>query len=113
MPSDLSGETMNHELLIGTAGIQGAGGPTPDFTLPAGFLFADGGTITFFGANSGTYGALPTDGLHSEAWASGATVNSPQNFAGAIGLVPEPTSFVLLICGGIGAFYLFLRRRTA
>src|SRR5262245_39383617 len=30
-------ETFNHHLLFGTAGIQAAGGPAPDYTIPNGF----------------------------------------------------------------------------
>src|SRR5437867_1544656 len=61
--SSLSGSTANRALLFGTAGIHAAGAPTPDYTIPAGFLFAGGGAINFFGANSGLYSALPTDGV--------------------------------------------------
>src|ERR1051326_4647652 len=63
LPSSLPGDTTNHNLLLGTAGLQGAGGPAPDFIIPNGFLFAGGATISFFGFNGGAYSSLPTDGV--------------------------------------------------
>ena len=49
VPSNLSTstDTSNKEFLIGTAGIQAAGAPAPDFVMPNGFLFLGGGTISF------------------------------------------------------------------
>src|SRR5882762_7539822 len=63
-PSNLPSESLNHAFLLGTAGLQAAGGPAPDFIVPANFLFAAGGSISFFNA-SGSYTALPTDGVNS------------------------------------------------
>ena len=57
----LGGSTFGHTLLFGTAGIHAAGGPTPDYIIPNNFLFTAGGSISFFGLNGGSYGALPTD----------------------------------------------------
>src|SRR5829696_8128297 len=62
VPSDLVGSTFGRALLFGTAGIQAAGAPAPDFIIPNNFLFTGGGTINFFGLGSGPYTALPTDG---------------------------------------------------
>lgn len=116
IPANISSATASHALLFGTAGIQALGAPTPDYILPNNFLFQGGGTISFFGANSGAYLSLPIDGLLSRTWSSGGNaLNTPQNFAGQVGMltpVPEPSTFALL---GAGAFGLWLmhRRRSA
>jgi hypothetical protein len=105
----LPGNTFGQHVLFGTAGLQAAGGPAPDFTLPDGFLFSAGGNISFFGLNSGAYAALPTDGTLSRDWNSNTNAtNSPTNYSGQTGqvVVPEPMTFALLACGS-----LFLRRR--
>jgi hypothetical protein len=110
IPANLPGDSTGHTFLIGTAGLAAAGGPTPDFIMPNGFLFAAGGTINFFGANSGPYSALPTDGLLSRTWGGGNAVNSPKNFAGQTGSVPAPTSLALAAAGGLA---LSTRRRRS
>jgi serralysin len=113
MPSDTASPTFNHALLFGTAGLAAAGGPTPDFIIPNGFLFSAGGTINFFGANSGAYTALPTDGNNSRAFpASTNQANTPQNFAGTVGhVVPEPATAVLSVSAGICLIFVVSRRR--
>lgn len=98
----LSGSTLNHALLFGTAGLQAAGGPAPDYIIPNNFLFQAGGTLSYFAQGGGPYSALPTDGVLSRTWVGGGSaVNSPQNFAGQIGLVtvPEPAALSLLGLG--------------
>jgi len=87
IPSNLPGDTAIHSLLLGTSGIQAAGGPAPDYIIPTGFLFSGGGTISFWGQNSGSYSALTTDGVFSRTWGDGNATNSPQNFAGQTGVV--------------------------
>jgi hypothetical protein len=102
--------TFGHALLFGTAGVQGAGGPLPDFILPNGFLFTGGGTINFFGLNSGGFGALPTGGFLSYSYPDGTLAgNSPENYAGQIGQIPEPTTAALFGAGALGL--LSIRRR--
>jgi serralysin len=115
MPSDTASPTFNHALLFGTAGLTAAGGPTPDFIIPDGFLFSGGGTINFFGANSGAYTALPTDGNNSRAFpASTNQANTPQNFAGTVGhVVPEPATAMLSFSAGICLLFVVSRRRHA
>jgi hypothetical protein len=109
-------DSLNHSLLFGTTGLHAAGGPTPDFIIPNGFLFTAGGTIDFFGfsgsTNDLTYSPLPTDGIHSLAYANGPSViNSPRNYSGQTGqVVPEPGAITLAIIGGAWAS-CFLRRR--
>jgi hypothetical protein len=114
LPSNLPGDTLNHAFLIATTAADAAGAPTPDFVLPANFLFAGGGTISFFGQNSGTYTALPTDGVLSRTWGDGNAVNSPQNFAGQAGVVavPEPAAWALAALGGFGLLVVLRRRRS-
>ena len=119
IPSNLSSSsTGGHTFLVATASLQAAGGPAPDYpTLPTNFLFANGGTINFFGANTGlVYTALPTDGVTSHAIPGNTNqTNSPKNFAGAtssVGPVPEPTTWALLGMGGVGLCVL-MRRRAA
>ena len=90
LTNDAPSDTLNHALLLATASAQTSGAPTANYTLPTNFLFAGGGTISFFGANSGAYTNLPTDGTLSRTWASGNAVNTPQNFAGTVGQVTNP-----------------------
>jgi hypothetical protein len=118
LPSNLPGDTTGHAFLIGTAGIQAAGGPAPDYVLPANFLFLGGGTISFFGANSPlTYAALPTDGVLSRITfgGSGTANNSPQNFPGQIGavVVPEPAMIGLFALGAGFGLCFVMRRRSS
>ena len=116
-PTRTLGPTANKTLLLGTAGLQAAGGPAPDFIIPDGLLFTGGGTIAFFGQNPGPYTALPTNGIASRIWGAGNnTINSPTNFAGQAGVVsvgvPEPTS-IILVSLGLGSAYCVSRRRKA
>jgi hypothetical protein len=98
----LPGSTLNHSLLFATAGLQAAGGPAPDYIIPDGFLFSAGGTINFFGQNSGPYTALPTDGFMSRNWNAGTNgLNSPTNYAGQTGSVPNPGVLALAAAGGV------------
>ena len=109
---NLTAPTANRSLLFGTAGLQAAGGPVPDYIIPNNFLFTGGGSVAFFGANSGAYTALPTNGIASRIWTSGLnnTINSPTNYAGVTSSVPEPTSLVLVPVA-LGSMYWMSRRR--
>jgi hypothetical protein len=116
-PLPLSTNTLGHMLLFSTAAVQGAGGPAPDYILPDNFLFSGGGSITFFGANGGAYGAIPTDGSLAYNWTNNSTLlNSPTNFAGqtgTIGAVPEPSSLLLSLAAGSGLYGWVSSRRRA
>lgn len=104
-------DSFGHTFLLGTAGLQAAGGPAPDFVVPDGFLFTGGGSIDFFGLNGGSYPALPTNGSLSLNWDFGTTgTNSPKNFAGQTGVVPEPAALVLAGCAGGFGLYAMMRR---
>jgi hypothetical protein len=109
----LPGNTFGRTLLFGTAGLQAAGGPAPDFVIPNNFLFSAGGRIDFFGANSGAYAALPTAGTLSRSWTGGGNaVNSPANYLGQSGTVvaPDPASGSVLAAGTLAAIARRRRR---
>jgi len=114
IPNSLSSDSFGHALLFGTSGLHAAGGPTPDFVIPNGFLFAPGGTFSYFGLGGGSYSALPTDGVMSRTWGDGNAPNSPQNFSGATGfvVVPEPATWGLLALG-VGTFCWICRRPSS
>ena len=115
--SSLPGNTLDHMLLFGTAGIQAAGGPAPDYVIPDNFLFTGGGAVNFFGTNSGIYGPLPTDGTLALNWmTSGTMPNSETNFSGQSGIVgvPEPTTMALTpFAVGLAGVFRWLTRRRA
>jgi hypothetical protein len=115
--NNLVGNTLDHMLLFGTAGIQAAGGPAPDYIIPNDFLFTGGGSINFFGLNSGTYTALPTDGILARMWQAGDIPNVETNFSGVTGSitpVPEPTTMMLTpFAVGLGGLFRWLSRRRA
>jgi serralysin len=99
-PNNLAGVPPVSHMLLGTAGIQAAGGPAPDFIIPNNFVFTAGGNISFFNA-SGAYPGLPTDGNLSYTWGGGTAANTPLNFNGQSGhvSVPEPATTSLLLAG--------------
>ncbi len=87
-PTNLgSSTTENRRFLVATAAFKGLGGPSPDYTLPDGFIDASGDTVTLVGADSVTFASLPTDGILSADRFGGTALNSPENFAGATGSI--------------------------
>lgn len=110
---DTASPTGTHALLIATSNISMFGGPTPDFILPFDFLFSGASTINFLGTIQGAinYAGLPTDGTLSLAIPGLTTqVNSPQNYNGTIGSVPEPVTWSLLGLGGLALCFVLRRR---
>jgi hypothetical protein len=90
--------TANKTYLIGTPGFAALNLVTPDFTIPAGFLYLTNGTVNFGSFDSATYTSLPTDGTTSLNRASFVSssiatqaVNSPKNFAGQMGTIMSAT----------------------
>jgi serralysin len=93
-PSDLpSTQTANTSVLLATQGFANLGVVTPNFIIPAGFLFQGSGQINF-GPNADTfnYSALPTNGTLSIGVGGVTGTNSPTNFAGQTGTVSVPGS---------------------
>lgn len=92
-PTNSGSPTTNKSLLIATTGFGSLpGGVTPDFTIPANFLFLEGGSLSLIGANTLNYGpgALPLDGLMSLGRGGVTSINSPKNFAGQQGSIMCP-----------------------
>jgi hypothetical protein len=93
---NLPSNTANRFFLVATQGFVNLGIVTPDYIIPAGFLFIGGGSANYAGAHpSLAYPVLPTDGVNALD-ANGTVVqNVARNFAGASGSVttlPPPTT---------------------
>jgi hypothetical protein len=85
-----SNSTANRSFLIGTPAFTALGLIAPDYTMPAGFLFTNGGTVNYAGVDQVTYAALPTDGV-TALFSDGTTQqNLAKNFAGATASVTAP-----------------------
>jgi len=88
--------TTPKSLLIATAGFGSLpGGITPDFILPANFIFTVGsGSVELVGAAtlliSYSSGGLPLDGITSLGQGGATGVNSPRNFAGQTSSISCP-----------------------
>lgn len=101
-PSNLpSSSTANTSVLIATQAFANLGIVTPDFIVPAGFLFTSGGTLNFGNVDTITFGALPADGINSVNRSGTQAAASPTNFAGTTGSLP-PTPELLIINGTAG-----------
>lgn len=80
--------TANTWVLAATTGFQSLpGGVTPDYIIPANFFNTGGGTLNYAGIDNWSYGAVPTDGVHSLLRNGSTAVNSPTNFGGSTGSV--------------------------
>ncbi len=102
--------------LLGTTGFADLGVVEPDWIIPDGFLLIDGGTASlasprFLTFDTRVYAALPTDGLISLNADGTTAINSPTNFAGETGVVPEPST-ALLLASGIAALAVRRKRRA-
>ncbi|MGZ5195141.1 MAG: calcium-binding protein [Ramlibacter sp.] len=100
-PTNLpSAATANTHVLIATQGFANLGIVTPDFIVPNGFLFTDGGSVTvnYAFVDSVTYSTdLPLNGSNSLNFSSGGVqvqgrtgtvgVASPTDFAGVTGTI--------------------------
>jgi hypothetical protein len=121
-PKDLVGDTLNKHVLIGTPGYEAIPGvPKPDYTFPANNFFNPAGdTVDYDGLDTFTFGAgeLPTNGTSSlnKDWGGAVittAVNSPVNFLGETGQVPEPAAAAWLMAGAMLGSARRSRRRIA
>jgi hypothetical protein len=121
LPSATS--TANAWVLIATSNFGSLpGGVVPDYVLPSGNFFSTGGdTLTYASSvDSWTFGAVPTDGVHSLMRNGTTPQNAPINFSGATGSVnlstatPALPSIAIVVL--VGAMLLagsgLLRKRT-
>jgi hypothetical protein len=125
-PSNLpSSDTANKMFLLGTPGYAAiAGVPAPDYTIPANFFNPAGDTLQYGSTGPDgvvdltTFGPMPANPLQSlnRVGTSGnvytAAINSPTNFAGATGTVPEPGAVVAFVAMAIVAVARRQARRT-
>jgi hypothetical protein len=103
-------DTSDRTLLIATANFQAITGVAPDYTLPANFMSANGGTVLFDGSfDSITYGAGAYTGTNALGPGAVSQTPTPKNFAGQTATipVPEPGAGVMAAAAGIAC----LRRR--
>jgi hypothetical protein len=111
--------TANRHFLIATPGFASLpGAVTPDFTFAAAnFMSTVADTINFSNVDTFVFGSgeLPTDGINSlnEPYNSNVRTtaqNSPTNFAGQVGSLPEPSGWLGMLAG---AFLVFGLARMA
>lgn len=129
-PSDLPvPATALKNFLVGTQGYAALNVVAPNYIIPDGFLFTNGGSLDYAAVDSLVYGALPTDGVLSIGRTGAAAVNSPTNFAGNTGSIstsPPPANqsgapaiptaspaVLFVIAGLIGSVALLLFRRRS
>ena len=89
-PTDLPGDTSGRRMLIATQGFAALGIVTPDYVVPNGFFFRNGGSVNFASVDNWVHGALPTDNRSINRSGTPGTP-SPTNFNGATGTVSLPT----------------------
>jgi hypothetical protein len=98
--------------LVATPGFAAIAGVTADYTFSSGpFFNPHGDTLNYAGVDSFTFSALPADGIHALNRNNAIVVNAPINFAGEIGFVPEPATWILLSTGAVGLGVALRRRK--
>jgi hypothetical protein len=92
IPSNLpSSSTASRSVLIATAGFAALNLVTPDFTIPAGFISTDGGTLDYAsGTDHINLPPLPTDGATAIDRNGTSVPATPKNFAGATAALTAP-----------------------
>jgi hypothetical protein len=116
-PSNLSStSTANQHMLVATPGFASLpGAVTPDYTLSAWNFFATAADTLNFAAGfdtiTWTADQLPTNGidaLHEDYDGTNRHTgpNSPTNFAGQVGSLPEPSGWLGLLVGSATVFAL-------
>lgn len=111
--------TANRYMLIATPGFASLpGAVSPDFTLDAANFMSNVADTINFGESSDTLvfgsGELPTNGLDALHEDFGGTnrhpgPNTPTNFAGQVGSLPEPSGWLGLLAGTVAVFGLARR----
>lgn len=90
LPSNM---TAGRRFLLATANFEALTGITPDYIIPANFLFP-AGNVNFAGLAGGadvTYTSLPTDGVQSRNYPGGSiAAATPQRFQGTAGTINVP-----------------------
>ncbi len=99
-PSNLPNPfTAGKRVLIATPGFAALGVVTPDYVVPAPFLFPNGGTLDYAGVDSVTYPTLP-GGVNSLSRSGAVGMNSPTNYAGQTGsILPAPPPLSTPVAG--------------
>lgn len=100
IPLEQGETTADRNLLIATPGFAALAGVTPDYEIPAGFLYAAGGTLDFAGLLTWDHGPLPGGTMSLTFGGGGGAPDpiapaTPTNFDGLSGAVPEPGSLML------------------
>ena len=101
-PSDLPTQsTANKFVLLATAGYSAIPGvPPANFTIPANFFSPAGDSFNYgFGSDIISFGAVPADpqqSLNRSGASMIAGANTPTNFAGQTGSVPEPAGWSVI-----------------
>jgi len=107
-PSDLPSEqTANTKVLIATQGFANLGIVTPDFIIPANFLFINGGTFNYANVDSWTYTQLPTDGSNALYRNSGVAPAVATDFAGTPSPPPGTSANMILRHGADGLYEIY------
>jgi hypothetical protein len=117
---DLEKPTGNKRFLLATQRFADrSDAPEPDYIIPPNFFDPSGDTIRYDTTiDIVTFGAIPTDGIHSIDRDGVVGVNSPTNFSGAQGSVNLPAlpawalSIAAVLTASIGIFVLHARRRS-
>lgn len=108
----LTGDTTNRHVLIATPGFAAVpGAVTPDYTFPSlNFLFQSGVVNFAEGTDILNYTSPPWNGIVSLNGNGQPQINSPTNFAGQSGSIPEPAMLPALALSGL---LLHRRRRPS
>lgn len=112
--------TGGRRVLIATPAFASLNIVTPDYIVPAPFLFPSGGRLDYAGVDLFAYPPLPADGVSSLVRTGAVGANSPTNYAGQTGSIPPAaaptlvTPIPVLDRGALAAllvvFTLLLRR---
>jgi hypothetical protein len=100
-PNNLPGDTSGRTFLVATQGFAALGVVSPDFVVPNGFLFQNGGSVNFADVDLWNHGALPTDNRSLDRNSGNPQTPTPRNFAGQTGTVPSSPGPSALIFQGL------------